>query len=144
MGTPWRPLIDVGDMALAIEWAIGRSPEHGGAHLVVNVGSDDRNYRIRDLADAVAHAVPGVTVRVNAAAPPDHRSYRVDFSRFRSLAPDHQPHVDLAASIANLVVGLRAIRFADRNFRDSPLVRLKMLANHLECGRLSPDLRWRR
>ena len=25
-GTPWRPLIDVADMARAIEWAIGRSP----------------------------------------------------------------------------------------------------------------------
>ena len=24
-GTPWRPLIDVADMARAIEWAIGRS-----------------------------------------------------------------------------------------------------------------------
>lgn len=143
-GTPWRPLIDVGDMALAIEWAIGRSPEHGGTHLVVNVGSDDRNHRIRDLADAVARAVPGATVSVNAAAPPDHRSYRVDFSRFRSLAPDHQPRVDLAGSIANLVGGLRAIGFSDRNFRDSPLVRLKTLANQLDCGRLSPDLRWRR
>ena len=29
-GTPWRPLIDVRDMARAIEWAIARPPEQGG------------------------------------------------------------------------------------------------------------------
>ena len=28
-GTPWRPLIDVSDMARAIEWAIGRDPHLG-------------------------------------------------------------------------------------------------------------------
>ena len=28
-GTPWRPLIDVADMARAIEWAIGRSGRTG-------------------------------------------------------------------------------------------------------------------
>ncbi len=29
-GTPWRPLIDVADMARAIEWAVGRDPAAGG------------------------------------------------------------------------------------------------------------------
>ena len=29
-GTPWRPLIDVRDMARAIEWAITRAPDNGG------------------------------------------------------------------------------------------------------------------
>src|SRR5262249_42031669 len=38
-GTPWRPLIDVSDMARAIEWALGRSEEQGGRVLVVNAGS---------------------------------------------------------------------------------------------------------
>ena len=37
-GTPWRPLIDVRDMALAIEWAIERPAEWGGRVLQVNVG----------------------------------------------------------------------------------------------------------
>ena len=42
-GTPWRPLIDVADMARAIDWAIDRKPENGGRYLAVNVGSDDGN-----------------------------------------------------------------------------------------------------
>ena len=142
-GTPWRPLIDVADMARAIEWAALRRPEQGGRMLVVNVGSDQRNHQVRDLAHAVADAVPGAQVSINTAAPPDARSYRVDFALFRELAPAHQPLVDLGASIAGLVEGLRALGFADADFRRAPrLIRLNMLAALIERGVLTRDLRW--
>src|SRR6187200_1687792 len=58
-GTPWRPLIDVSDMARAIEWAIGRSNDQGGRVLVVNAGSSAGNYQVRDLAQVVAAELPG-------------------------------------------------------------------------------------
>ena len=142
-GTPWRPLIDVADMARAIDWACFRAPENGGRMLVVNAGADARNHQVRDLAHAVAAAVPGAAVSINTAAPHDSRSYRVDFALFRALAPDHQPRVDLAASIAGLVAGLRGIGFADAEFRHSPrLIRLNTVAALMERGALSPDLRW--
>ena len=73
-GTPWRPLIDVKDMARAIEWAIRRNSADGGDFLAVNVGSDGRNYQVKDLAEAVASIVPGVKVAVNKNAQPDKRS----------------------------------------------------------------------
>ena len=53
-GTPWRPLIDVEDMARAIFWAIRRKRDKGGAFLAVNAGRDESNYQVRDLAEAVA------------------------------------------------------------------------------------------
>ena len=34
-GTPWRPLIDVEDMARAMVWAVGRSTHDGGQFLAV-------------------------------------------------------------------------------------------------------------
>ena len=86
-GSPWRPLIDVVDMARAIDWAIQRSPEDGGRYLVINTGSNDRNYQVRGLAQAVADALPGTTVNINSKAPVDSRSYRVDFSLFNLLRP---------------------------------------------------------
>jgi nucleoside-diphosphate-sugar epimerase len=141
-GTPWRPLIDVADMALAIEWALLRGPDSGGRHLVVNTGSDEWNYTVRDLATAVQAAIPGVTVSINTDAPPDKRSYRVDFGLFRRLAPEHQPRVSLEASVNRLVGGLRALDFADREFRSSQLVRLQTLSSLIADGSLSNDLRW--
>ena len=44
-GTPWRPLIDVRDMARAIDWAISRPSSIGGGFLAVNVGSDGGTIR---------------------------------------------------------------------------------------------------
>lgn len=141
-GSPWRPLIDVADMALAIEWAIGRTPEQGGGFLAVNVGSNDRNQQVATLAQAVADAVTHTSVSINRAAAPDRRSYRVDFSRYRMLAPDHQPGFDLKRSIAGLVGSLAVNRMPEPVLRMMG-TRLVSLNEHLACGRLDKDLRWR-
>jgi nucleoside-diphosphate-sugar epimerase len=142
-GTPWRPLIDVKDMARAIEWAICRVPTKDGDYLAVNVGTEGWNYQVRQLAEAVAEALPGCRVSINHAAPPDRRSYRVDFELFARLAPEHQPVVTLGQSIRELHQGLAAIKFHDRDFRNSQLIRLKVLDRQIEEGNLDRSLRWR-
>lgn len=141
-GSPWRPLIDVEDMARAIDWAIQRRESEGGRCLIVNAGSNDRNYRVRDLAAAVADAVGGTSISINSRAPVDSRSYRVDFSLFESLAGNHRPQVTLAQSIAGLVSGLRRMDFRDREFRTSNLIRLQVLRSHIREKRLSRNLAW--
>jgi nucleoside-diphosphate-sugar epimerase len=141
-GSPWRPLIDVADMARAIEWAIARPASNGGKLLSVNAGSDEWNYQVRDLAAAVAKAIPGTKVSINTDAPPDKRSYKVDFALFRQLAPKHVPQVTLAQSIDRLRDGLVGMGFADKDFRNSQYMRLKTLERLMGSGRLAPDLRW--
>lgn len=141
-GTPWRPLIDVADMARAIAWGIARKTKKDGGFLTVNAGSDAWNYQVRDLAEAVARAVPGTQVEINTAAPPDKRSYKVDFSLFTTLAADYLPQVTLNHSITRLCDGLKAIGFADSDFRNSQAMRLKVLESHIASGRLDADLRW--
>lgn len=144
-GTPWRPLIDVRDMARAIAWAITRDPAQGGPVLVVNVGSDERNHQVKDLAEAVAAAVPGTSVSINKAAQPDGRSYRVDFSLYRRLAPAHQPQERLQDSIAGLVKGMQDIGFADQDFRHTTkMIRLNALSALVGREEMGDDLRWRR
>lgn len=141
-GSPWRPLIDVADMARAIDWAIDRPAENGGRYLAVNAGANDRNYQVKDLANAVARAVPGTTVSINTSAPADSRSYQVDFQLYRSLAPNHQPLVTLDQSIQNLISGLKRMNFKDAAFRSSDLMRLKVLQGHIDDHRLNTGLEW--
>jgi UDP-glucose 4-epimerase len=141
-GSPWRPLIDVADMARAMDWAIHRDPAQGGRYLVVNAGASAHNYRVRDLAEAVAAAVPGTEVSINTGAPVDSRSYRVDFGLFERLAPNHRPRMSLSDSIAGLIDGLRSSGFQDNDFRSSDLIRLKTLDRHISAARLTPDLHW--
>lgn len=141
-GSPWRPLIDVEDMARAISWAIQRPAANGGAWLAVNAGCDDNNYQVRELAAAVQRRLPGTKISINADAPPDKRSYRVDFALFRTLAPAFTPQVSLDESIVRLLSGFERMRFADRDFRNSSFMRLNTLRQHIEAGRLNRDLRW--
>jgi nucleoside-diphosphate-sugar epimerase len=141
-GSPWRPLIDLKDMSRAIVWALTRDPKEAGNYLAVNVGSDDRNFQVKGLAHLVATLVPGTSVSINANAPPDNRSYRVDFSLYRSVAPNHQPIVSLEQTISELVKGMNYMQFKDSNFRSSQLMRLKVLENHMAAGRLNSDLYW--
>ena len=141
-GTPWRPLINVRDMARAIEWAVSRQLQSGGPHLVVNAGSNQWNYQVRELATAVAAAIPGTEVSINHQAPPDKRSYRVDFSLFRTLAPRHVPEVDLMDTVLGLRAGLEAMRFNNKDFRDSSFMRLKVLDELRSKCLLNEALEW--
>ncbi len=141
-GQPWRPLIHIKDMALAIDWSVSRKADNGGAFLALNAGSDEWNYQVFQLADAVAKAVPNTKVSINPDAVPDKRSYQVSFEKYRNLAPNHQPRVSLTQAVAGLKEGLEAMNFNDANFRDSDYMRLKVLNGHLEANRLSKELRW--
>ncbi len=141
-GSPWRPLIDVSDMARAISWAIQRKPENGGRILNINTGSNERNHQVRDLAAAVAQAIPDTTLSINTQAPADSRSYQVDFSLFARLAPEYQPKMTLLDSIMGMVNGLKGMKFADAQFRASRYVRLHALQAHIDEGRLSENLSW--
>jgi nucleoside-diphosphate-sugar epimerase len=141
-GTPWRPLIHVADMARAIDWAIVRDPGESGDFLAVNAGSDEWNYRVRDLAEEVARAIPGVEVSLAGSGEPDRRSYRVSFERFAALAPDHGPAVDVQTAIDGLREGLERIRFADREFRSSRFIRLFVLQGLREQGLIDDRLQW--
>jgi len=140
-GTPWRPLIHVRDMARAFEWAIGRDKAHGD-FLAVNVGSNIWNYQVKQLAEAVAKVVPGVSISINKNAPPDNRSYRVDFALYERLAPQHQPQVDLLTAIAELKEGLDAMGFNDPQFRSSKFMRLEVLKLLRKNGLLDGNLEW--
>lgn len=141
-GSSWRPLMNVKDMALAIEWAIGRRIDEGGEYLVVNVGRNDWNWQIKELAEAVAQVIPGVKIAINKEARPDKRSYKVSFDLYRELAPDHQPRYDLVSTIEELRQGLEAMGFEDANFRDSDLMRLKLLRRLRERNILNDRLEW--
>ncbi|MDX5421744.1 MAG: SDR family oxidoreductase [Hymenobacteraceae bacterium] len=143
-GSPWRPLIHVQDMARAIEWAVTREPARGGAFLAVNTGSNDWNYQVRELAEAVADVIPGTEVTVNQNAAPDKRSYRVNFDLFRSLAPNHLPQYTLKEAIQELRDGLVEMNFRDGNFRNSLLMRLMVLNSLQEANQLDEQLQWQR
>lgn len=140
-GTPWRPLINVRDMARAIIWAHERKPGNGGNFLTVNTGSNQWNYQVKELAIEINKILPETDVSINKDAQPDKRSYKVSFEKFKSLAPDNQPKYDLKNTISDLINGLSDISFNDKNFRQSRLMRLFVVNELVEKGILDNSLR---
>ena len=126
-GEPWRPLIDVSDMAKAIEWALQRDGEN---FLTVNTGSNDWNYQVIDLAKSVRNLIPNVKINVNKNAPIDNRSYRVDFSLFEKIAVNYQVSMSIKDSIMNLIDGLKNIQ--SNGEKKSHFTRLIILKEFLE------------
>ncbi len=143
-GTPWRPMINTLDMARAIDWGLARKKENGGKFLIVNTGSNEWNNRILALAEATAKVIPGVKISVNPDAPPDKRSYRANFDLFKKLAPNNQPQEDLLSTVTEIRDNLAEMGFNDPNFRQSLLIRLKVIDNLKKKGYLNDHLEWLR
>lgn len=138
-GTAWRPLIHVEDMARAIEWAGTRT---GEPYVVVNVGSRPMTLKIVDLARLVAERIGGTQLLMPDKPAIDGRTYRVDFSRFARLAPNHQPQRTIEDTVDDLAARLRELDFRDPAYREGGLIRLNTLRRFMAAGALSSDLYW--
>ena len=72
----------------------------------------------------------------------ENLDYNQVAQRIRKLAPDYQPQMSLVSSIEELRDGLVAMNFNDSNFRESRLIRLKMLTELQEKGLCNESLDW--
>jgi nucleoside-diphosphate-sugar epimerase len=89
-GTQWRPFVHVRDICKAINLVFD-APSNLVNKEVFNVGSEDQNYQIFDLAKRVANAI-GIPFEYEWYGLPDHRSYRVSFEKIRKklgFVPDY-------------------------------------------------------
>jgi dTDP-4-amino-4,6-dideoxygalactose transaminase/nucleoside-diphosphate-sugar epimerase len=80
-GNQWRPFIHVSDAANAILLLLD-APMEKVQGRIFNVGCDELNFQIRDLADRISKPFPGVRIDV-PKSDEDLRSFRVQFQRIR-------------------------------------------------------------
>jgi len=80
--TQWRPFIHVDDIARAFVACL-KAPASTVAYQIFNVGADQLNCRLGDLALLVQKHVPDVEI-LHVDKPSDHRNYRVNFHKIRS------------------------------------------------------------
>ncbi|GHF67707.1 nucleoside-diphosphate-sugar epimerase [Amycolatopsis bartoniae] len=138
-GTPWRPLVHALDIAAAFREALS-APVDAVHDVAFNVGTEVNNLTVREIAEAVAEAVPGSKLVITGEAGPDPRSYRVDFSRIRAALPGFTARwsvPDGARELAGAYTrhGLTAEDFADR------FTRLAWLRRQQDSELLGDDLR---
>ena len=85
-GTAWRPLVHVRDVA-KVALALLDAPEEQIRGEAFNVGTDEQNYIVRELAE-VLRSVTGCEIEIAEGSSADSRSYRVDFSKLARAFPD--------------------------------------------------------
>jgi len=141
-GTPWRPIVHIEDISRAFlaVLAAPREVVHGQAF---NVGRNDQNYRIREIAEIVKETVPGCEIAFAEGAGPDKRNYRADFSRIARVLPSFQPQWDARKGARQLYEAYRAIGLRLEDFEGPRYRRIDQIKRLLAEGNLGPDLRWR-
>jgi nucleoside-diphosphate-sugar epimerase len=140
-GSPWRPLVHVEDIARASLAAL-EAPQAAVHNQAFNIGQDDQNFQVREIAEGVRRAIPGCVVELALNAGPDPRSYRVNFAKARKRLPGFQPQWTLEAGVQEMVDFFRRRGLTGAEFQGRAYVRLAQLRYLLDTGLLSPQLYW--
>lgn len=141
-GTPWRPLVHAADIARAFAAALV-APREAVHDRAFNIGSESNNVTVAEIAGQVAEAVAGAEVVITGENGADPRSYRVDFSRFRTAIPGFDCEWSVKRGALELADAYRAHGLTREAF-ERRFTRLAVLRAASDAGAVDDTLRWRR
>lgn len=113
-GDQWRPLLHVDDAAEACVQAL-EMPLDSVRRQIFNVGSNDENYKIKDIARLIKKQLPQVNI-ISQDAAADLRNYRVSFNKiFQKF--NFCTNYNLEKGISELIKSMQDGRF--HNYADA-------------------------
>jgi len=142
-GSPWRPLVHVRDVAQTMI-AMLEAPAKEVSGRTFNVGTDQLNVQVRDIANTIAHQLPGTSVNLARGAGPDERSYRATFRRLADAFPRLTFLTDLPRATDELVAAYAAAPLRSEDLATGRFVRLAAIKDWIAAGYVNADLRRRR
>lgn len=140
-GTPWRPIIHIEDISRAFLAAL-RAPREVVHNQAFNVGLNEENYQVRDLADIVKATVPDCRIEYAPGGEPDKRSYRVNFNKITRLLPEFQPQWNARRGAQELLDAYRQVGLSLEDFEGPRYKRIDHIKRLLAEGRVDSSLRW--
>jgi nucleoside-diphosphate-sugar epimerase len=141
-GKPWRPVIHVEDVSRAFMTVV-EAPIEIVHNQAFNIGSNQLNYQIRDLAEIVARTVPDCALEMRPQAGADQRTYKADFSKFAKTFPQFDFQWTAEKGARRLAQQFRAMGLSAEDLADKRYTRLKWLRYLLDGEKLDGALRWR-
>jgi nucleoside-diphosphate-sugar epimerase len=140
-GTPWRPIVHIRDIIAAVI-AVLDAPREAVHNQTFNVGRNDENFRIRELADIVAEIVPGCRVEYAPGGGPDLRCYRVNFDKINRLLPAFRPQWTARKGAQELYDAYRSLGLTAGDCEQGRYVRINEIRRLQQAGRLDSALHW--
>ncbi len=138
-GLAWRPLVHIEDICRAF-LAMLEAPRELVHDEAFNVGRDEDNVQVREIAEMVRDAVPGSVVSMAAGSSGDLRNYRVDFSKLAATFPEMELCWSTRLGVDELVRAYREQHFTYDDFVSSRFVRLRRIEELLDMGALDTML----
>lgn len=140
-GTPWRPIVHIRDIVGAVI-SVLEAPRESVHNQTFNVGRNDENFRVRELADIVAEVVPGCRIEYAPGGGPDLRCYRVNFDKIGRLVPAFRPQWTARKGARELYESYRAGGLKASDIEGGRYVRISEIRRLQQSGRLDGSLRW--
>jgi nucleoside-diphosphate-sugar epimerase len=140
-GTPWRPIVHIEDISRAF-LATLEAPREIVHNQAFNVGRNEENYQVRDLAEIVKETVPDCKIEFAPDAGPDKRCYRADFSRITRTLPGFQPQWDARKGARELYEAYQKVDLCLEDFEGARYKRIDHIQGLLASRRLDSTLRW--
>lgn len=137
-GTAWRPLVHVEDMSNAFIMVL-EAPKEKISGKVFNVGSNEENYKVRQIAELVEEIVPDSKIEYAKEASKDSRSYRVDFDKIKNQI-GYRTKWKLKDGIKEIYNVIKKKAFTEKEFRDKMYYRVAYIKWLIEQGALDNNL----
>jgi len=140
-GSAWRPIVHVEDIARAFIAAL-RAPRMLVHNHAFNVGRNDENYRIRELAEIVRQTVPGCRIEYAKGASADGRCYKVDCGKLPRMLPEFKPRWNARLGAEQLFETFQKTSLGVDDFEGPRYKRIDHIKQLHSLGRLDSALRW--
>jgi nucleoside-diphosphate-sugar epimerase len=141
-GTAWRPVVHIRDIAAAFV-AILEAPVESVHNEAFNVGRNEDNFTIRQIADMVQEVVPGSRVEYAEGGGPDRRCYRVNFDKIGRVVPEFVPQWSVRKGIEELYQAYKTIDLRLEDLEGERYLRIKHIKRLMEEGVIDENLRWK-
>jgi nucleoside-diphosphate-sugar epimerase len=140
-GSPWRPVIHIKDLCNALISGL-EAPKNLVSGQSFNVGIENGNYTVRELAEVAQRVVPGSKL-VFLNQHNDPRTYRVSFKKILNTLKDYfKPKWNLESGGNELVQYFKDINFTENDFRNEKVNRLKKLEKLIKEKKINNRLEW--
>lgn len=140
-GSPWRPLVHALDIAEAFARVLD-APAEAVHNQIFNVGCNEENHRVREIAGIVASVFTGCETAFGPTND-DGRSYRVSFDKIASRLPGFTCRWTAEKGAAELKRTFERIDLTPERFTFRAFTRLAQLQHLLASGQLDDQLFWR-
>ncbi len=142
-GTPWRPIVHIEDISRALI-AVLEAPRQLIHNQAFNVGQNEDNYQIRQLAEIVEEVVPNCNIEYAKDGGPDKRCYRVDCSKIAKIIPEFQPQWNARKGAQELYDVYQKVGLTLEEFEGEKYQRIAHLKSLISRQLLDSNLRWQK